>query len=229
MTLIVGVHAGDHLFLAADSGVTHGSGTVTQQPKLSLAGQFAWGFSGQDDLGLQFSAWMLEHHARLSKRGNWNLAIEEIGTASNRLNAGRRSRMAEAGIDLNGPLQWNDFVHVMVAGVFGDQCGIFTVDWRGSAERVVPESIITLGVDGGAHAAYDYFKRYARWKPNQDRLEELMDLAISFSQPDENLRSPWRVLRIDPNGVTDISNDEFRRRFPELFRTSNARGKRSMT
>ena len=206
MTLIVGMHCGDHLLLSADSGVyDDATGKVDEAVKLAHGGSFAWGFGGYEDLGDQFHNWMRAEHWRLSRLRDWQAALSEIQTIAGRINAERRMRMREAGVDLSGPLEWNNFLHSIVAGYVGSEGMVVSIDHEGALRRAstVSGSIVPVGVEAAAGGAYTFLKQKNRWANNQDSLDALMELAITNSRPDENLRFPVRMLRVDGEQVTE--------------------------
>jgi hypothetical protein len=216
VTLIVGLHCGDHLLLSADSGVYDDQqDAVTEAPKLEYRGPFAWGFSGSESLGLEFHAWMRAEHARLAGLGNGVDLIKEVKTVSDRINGNRWQELQAAGVQQDN-LKYDHFANVIVAG-FTNGHGLIVSLVYGLNPQIVPTPgpPIALGADELARKAYSAMQHDRAWTPDQGGLQRLMDLAITFGS-DDNLRQPVRMLRVTQRDSEDVSQERFWKRFPGL-------------
>jgi hypothetical protein len=219
VTLIAGLHCGDHLLLSADSGVYDEHDNVTEVAKLDHHGSFAWGFSGYETLGREFDGWMRANCVRLASLGNGIDLLNEVKATLDRINGNRWQELQSAGVKRES-LMYDHFVHVIVAGFVSDH-GLITSLTHGQPHQIVTTpgtSPIWLGATLLAEKAYAALAHDHRWTPDQGGLQRLMDLAVTFGHDEENLRQPVRLLRVNRSGSLDVSDERFRKRFPHLDR-----------
>lgn len=215
VTLIVGLHCGDHLLLTADSGMYHSDDdSVTEAPKLEYSGPFAWGYGGDQLLGFEFHAWMRTERARLTGLGNGIDLLNEVKAVSDRINGKHWQELLATGVKQED-LKYNHFAHVIVAGyISGHGVIIKLVYGLPSQIATAPGPLILLGVDEMAEKAYAAMG--STWTPDEDGLQRLMDVAITFGYDDGNLRQPVRMLRVTQRDSEDVSRERFWKRFPGL-------------
>jgi len=215
MTLVGALHCGDYLLLGAESGWTTETGVVLVGPKLSYRTNqpiIAWGFSGNEDLGIRFGQWLA---TAVLATDDWSQLRATIESEANTLNRDRRARLEEAGLrESRGDCFFNDFLTVIICGFCEGEGRILSIDPR-SIVSVAPQidnRALFIGETSHADVAYSALVRHPAWRPDPDWFNVLMDIAIGLGDKD-NLRQPCRILKITPKGVEDISGPHFRGTF----------------
>jgi hypothetical protein len=214
VTLIVGLHRGDHLLVSADSGMYDDQeDAVIEAPKLEYGGPFAWGYSGYETLGLEFHAWMRAERGRLAGLGKESDLLKEVEAASNRINGKRWLELQASGVKREN-LKYDHFAHVVVAGYTNGHGVILRLEYGCPSQILMtPGPLIVLGVDEMADKAYAAMLQDGTWTPDENGLQRLMDLAITFGADEWNLRQPVRMLRVTQTDSQDVSGERFRKRF----------------
>ena len=217
VTLIIGLHCGDHLLLSADSGMYDSDDdSVSEAPKLECSGPFAWGYSGYAPLGEEFHSSMRATHGRLDRLRNGVDLLNEVKAVSDDINGKRWQELQAAGVTRED-LKYDHFANVIVAGYVGGDGMIIKLVY-GLAPQIVtsPGPLILLGVEELAEKAYAAMGNNSTWTADESGLQRLMDLAITFGSDEWNLRQPVRMLRVNQSDSEDVSQERFWKRFPGL-------------
>jgi hypothetical protein len=117
MTLLGSMNCGDHLLLAADSGIGV-EAVVLLRPKLNIVPgrSLAWGIVGNESLGAMFRDWL--DSTKSDRWSDWNMARDAALGKVNEINQWRRISAANAGLDPNR-LKDDDFLEVLLVGYIG--------------------------------------------------------------------------------------------------------------
>ena len=192
----------DYLLLAGDSQASSGTLKVpVRKLDFMQTPPLAWGFAGDESIGLDFAHWLRQRQWRDSD--DWESFRQEAAIALAKLN-GRRRELAELSKTTVGDDQLTD---VLLAGFVGAQPGILQMESNGGSYLRRMHAFAAIG-DGSTHAhlvrgTLEHLGALQQFDSIK-LIGFVTNLAAHYA-PRSN--PPVRVLRVQKDGVQDISRN----------------------
>jgi hypothetical protein len=201
VTLIAALRTAECVLLAADSE-THNQAVRVSVRKLGMLDQrpIAWGFAGDESIGLDFGAWLKERDWTESE--DWESFREAAARALAALN-GRRRTLAELSKATLAP---ESFTDVLIAGYIQAQSGILELDSDGGSSLRSMLDLVAIG-SGKNHAIIVLQTLKALNGLRQFNAAQLLRMIMGIAATTApECGPPIRFLRITTTGVEEIDS-----------------------